>query len=505
MEGKVYLVGAGPGDPGLITVRGRELLIDAEALVYDYLANPSLVALCPSSCERVYVGKRGGDHTMAQDEINALLVSLAKHGKSVVRLKGGDPFVFGRGGEEALELAKNGIEFEVVPGITSGVAAPAYAGIPLTHRGLAASALLVTGHEAAGKKESDLDWAGIAGSKTTIAFYMGVKNLGRITKRLIEHGRCADTPTALIRWGTMARQETLTGALRDIAELAEKKGFEAPAICIVGEVAALREDLRWFDKRPLFGKRIVVTRSRSTRSSLSDGLRQAGADVIEFATISTERMHDPALTADISSGRRFDWYVFTSQNGVGGFFEHLEKSGKDSRSLAGARIACVGTATAHALVSHGLRADLLPARQTSDGLLECFDRLDEKLTGATVCFPCSCIAKDTIPLGLAERSAEVRSYPVYRTFSPGYTAEEIEAVFAPMPDLVTFTSSSTVSNLVLVLKETGREDLIDQLVGAAIGPTTAATAREHAIELGCEPTKPNIDSLIESILEYFSN
>ena len=503
MTGTVYLVGAGPGDPGLITVRGRELLVDAEVLVYDYLANPSLVALCPPSCERIYVGKRGGDHTMAQGEINALLVSLAQDGKSVVRLKGGDPFVFGRGGEEALELAENGVEFEVIPGITSGVAAPAYAGIPLTHRGLAASALLVTGHEAAGKKESDVDWAAIAGSKTSVAFYMGVKNLGRITERLIEHGRSPDTPTALIRWGTLPRQETLSGSLSDIAELAKKRGFEAPAICIVGEVAGLRKELRWFDKRPLFGKRIVVTRSRSNRSSLSDGLRKAGADVVELPTVSTEKEHDPTLSADLAAGRRFDWYVFTSQNGVTGFFEHLDESGKDSRFLAGARIACIGTATAHALHAHGLRADMVPARQTSDGLIDCFDGLGEDLGGATICFPCSHIAKDTIPSELAKRGAEVSRYPVYRTVSPGYTAAEIEAVFDPTPDLVTFTSSSTVNNLVSVLNETGSEDVVGRIVGAVIGPSTAATAREHAIEIGCESANPDIASLIQSILEYF--
>ncbi len=502
MTGKVYLVGAGPGDPGLITVRGRELLMEAEALVYDYLANPTLVALSPDSCERIYVGKKGGDHTMRQEEINALLVSLAQDGKSVVRLKGGDPFVFGRGGEEALELVKNGIAFEVVPGITAGVAAPAYAGIPLTHRGLAASALLVTGHEAAGKTESDIDWEGIARSKTTIAFYMGVKNLGSITTKLIECGRDPNTPTALVRWGTLPRQETLTGTLGDISERAEKAGFRAPAVCIVGEVVGLRGDLRWFDTRPLHGKRIIVTRSRSSRSSFAEALRRAGADVVEFPTISIEPVGDQGLHVELFPDTEYDWYMFTSQNAVCRYFEELSEAGKDSRSLAGARIACVGAATANELLTHGIRADVIPERRTSEGLLEKLDRMDADFSKARVCFPCSEIASDTIPEGLSRRGAEVHRIAVYRTVRPEYAPREIESVFDPKPDLVTFTSSSTVDNLVSALKDAGREDLQDLVVGAAIGPSTAATARGYGIRLGCESGEANIEELTQSIISY---
>ncbi len=360
-SGFVSLIGAGPGDPDLLTLRGAEALASADVVVYDYLANPALLVHAPPGAERIYVGKKAGSHTLSQDEISALLVKFALAGQRVARLKGGDPFVFGRGGEEALALVEAGVSFEVVPGVTSAVAAPAYAGIPVTHRGLASSFAVITGHEDPTKEESAVDWPRLATGVDTLVFLMGVGNLPRIVEQLLAHGRPADTPVALVRWGTMPDQQTVSGTLVDITEKVKAAGLRPPAVTVVGPVAELREHLCWFEKRPLFGQRVLVTRTRQQASALSAQLRALGAEAIELPTIRIAPPEDWApLDATIATLAVFDWIVFTSVNGVGHFWARLEAAGLDARALHGVRLAAIGPATAAELEARGLRADYVP-------------------------------------------------------------------------------------------------------------------------------------------------
>ncbi|MEW6776201.1 MAG: uroporphyrinogen-III C-methyltransferase, partial [Bdellovibrionota bacterium] len=361
-SGKVYLVGAGPGDPGLLTVRGKELLQRADVLVYDYLANPRLVDLVPPRCEKLFVGKKGGSKdNISQENINALIVDRAKKGKAVVRLKGGDSFVFGRGGEEAEELVAAGISFEVVPGITSGIAAPAYAGIPVTHREHCSQVTLLTGHDAEGRAITQVEWDELAKGTGTLVIYMGVRGLADNTKALIDGGRPKDTPAALIEWGTHPRQRTLVSTLEKIAADAEREGIGAPSIFIVGTVVELRKKLNWFENRPLFGKKILVTRAREQASELLQKLSELGAEPVPFPTI---EIKDPPswkkIDAALSRLFQYDWIVWTSVNGVERFFERLQKKKKDIRDLGKAKIAAIGPATGEALQARGLRVEVIP-------------------------------------------------------------------------------------------------------------------------------------------------
>jgi len=503
-RGPVYIVGAGPGDEGLIAVRGLEALRRAEVVVYDYLANPRLLDCCSEACERVYVGKTAGRHSLPQEDINRLLVERARRGQIVVRLKGGDPFVFGRGGEEALELAEAGIRFVIVPGITAALAAAAYAGIPLTHRRLASTAVLITGHEDPEKGESEVDWQRLAVGAGTLAVYMGVKNLRQITARILAAGRPAATPAALVRWGTLNRQETLTGTLDSLADLAEARGFGPPAVLIVGEVVGLRERLRWFDTRPLFGRRILVTRSRSQASELSLGLRELGADVAELPTLAIAPLADlSGLARAIERIGSFSWVVFTSVNGVEIFFTRLGEMGLDARSLAGVRVAAMGPQTAAFLKSHGVRADLVPERFTSEAVVEAFAARQKSYRGERFLFPGSEIAREVLPEGLERLGAEVVRLPVYSNRAPAYSAGELDELFEPVPELVAFTSSSTVSHLVQILRASGREGLLPGIQGACIGPVTAATARELGLAVRVESGTHTIPGLIQAIEEHF--
>ena len=349
MKGKVYLVGAGPGDPELLTLKGRRLLGEAEVVIYDFLAHPSLLKFISPAAETIYVGKKGGDHTLPQGDINQLIIDRAQTGKQVVRLKGGDPFIFGRGGEEAEELFKAGIPFEVVPGITSAIAVPAYAGIPLTHRRYNSSVAFITGHEDPLKDQTGLDWEKLATGVETLVFLMGYKNLPRIVERLIQNGRPPRTPAALIRWGTTPEQITVTGSLEEIVPLAEAAGLGPPAILVVGSVVELRDRLSWFERRPLFGKQIVVTRTREQASDLVVRLENLGAHCLEFPTI---RLAPPSsweeLDQSIRSLSSYDWILFTSPNGVEAFFERLAALGFDLRDLKGLQIGAIGPATAEA-------------------------------------------------------------------------------------------------------------------------------------------------------------
>lgn len=500
-RGKVYLIGAGPGDAGLLTLKGAECLRIADVVIYDYLVGEGVLQHCPEGCELIYAGKKAGCHTLSQEEINDLIVQKARQGLVVARLKGGDPFVFGRGGEEALHLVESGVEFEVVPGVTAATAVTAYAGIPLTHRGLSSSATLVTGHESEGKSASDVDWEKIATGTATLVCYMGIKNLSSIAEKLVEAGRSCSTPVALIRWGTLNRQQTLTGTLEDIAEKASKAGFEPPAIIVVGKVVSLRDKLKWFDRRPLWGKRIVVTRSRQQASVLAGELRDLGADVVEFPTIKIEPISDMSCLDDaIERIATFDWIIFTSVNASELFFERLWESGHDARKLGSVRIAAIGKATEANLRSFGVRPDLIPQRYLSEGLVEAFKSLAD---GQKILIPGSEIAREHVSAELRKMGAEVERISIYRNVTPEYQVEDLDEIFGAGHDLVTFTSSSTVSNLVSILEAHQRRKYIGKIQGVSIGPVTSAEADRLKVAVTVEAEEHTIAGLVDAILKFF--
>ncbi len=498
-KGCVYLVGAGPGDPGLITVRGSELLSQADAVVYDNLASPRLLDYVHPDAELIYVGKQAAKHTLAQEEINDLLVSLSGDGKTVVRLKGGDPYVFGRGGEEALALVDAGIDFEVVPGVTAGVAAPAYAGIPVTHRTLASNLGLVTGHETPDKEGSDLDYEALAKWRGTLAFYMGVGKLEAICKALTDHGLDGATPAALIRWGTTSRQQVITGSLRELPKLATDANFKPPAMIVIGKVVALRDKLNWFEHRQLFGRRIVVTRARTQASQLTAKLERLGAEVIEAPTIRIELTDDDApLNEAIAELISFDWIVFTSVNGVDAFFWALEQNSLDSRALGSNKICCIGPATAERLAAFGVRADAQPAKFVSTEIVETLAALQE-LSDVRILCPRADIAPPDLVDALRERGAIVCEVAAYRTVPDGSRSEEVaELIKKGEIDWITFTSSSTVKNFF----NTIQPELVTPggVKIGSIGPATSATLRELGFEPTVEADSHTIDGLVNAIL-----
>ncbi|MHB8377227.1 MAG: uroporphyrinogen-III C-methyltransferase, partial [Dehalococcoidia bacterium] len=418
-SGFVSLVGAGPGDPELITVGGAARLAEADVIVYDRLANPRLLALARPGAELIDVGKTPERHTLSQDEINALLVEQARAGRRVVRLKGGDPFVFGRGGEEAEALVAAGLPFEVVPGVTSAVAAPAYAGIPVTHRALASSFAIVTGHEDPAKGDTSIDWAKLATGIDTLVFLMGTARLGEIARRLIDNGRAPTTPAAVIEWGTLSRQRTVTGTLATIDAAVREAGIAPPAVTVVGEVVRLRDGLRWFDTRPLFGKRVLVTRTRQQASDLSRALAAMGAEPVELPTIEIVPNTDAAQLAaalDALKTAAYGWCVFTSANAAGIFLAHLRDAGLDARAFGRTRIAAIGPGTAEALARAGLRADLLPDRFVAEGLLDAFRA--RVMRGQRVLLPRAAGARDALVGGLAAMGAHVEELTLYVSAVP---------------------------------------------------------------------------------------
>jgi uroporphyrinogen III methyltransferase/synthase len=501
--GKVFLVGAGPGDPGLITVKGAECLAEAEVVVYDFLANPALLAHASPRAEMIYVGKKGSDHTLAQEDINRLIVNLARSGKRVVRLKGGDPYIFGRGGEEAEDLADAGLAFEVVPGVTSAIAAPAYAGIPLTHRGFTSNVGFITGHEDPTKPESAVDWSKLATGLGTLVFLMGVKNLANITANLIQAGRAPATPAALIRWGTTVRQSTLVGTLADIADLARERGLKPPAILVVGEVVGLREKLGWFERLPLFGRRIMVTRTRSQASRLTKALTELGAGVIECPTIQLAPPEDwGPVDQALDRLSEYGWLVLTSPNGVEYFGERLWSRGLDARSLAGLKVAAIGPATSEKLQGLGIRADLVPEEYVAEGLIKALTAVG--VSGVGILLARAEEAREVLPRELTAAGARVTEVALYRTLPPDdLTLEAREALAEGQVDLVTFTSSSTVTNLMALLG--GRaEDFRGQVPAACIGPITSDTARAAGLKVVAEARIYTVPGLVEAVLEYFS-
>jgi len=503
-KGFVYLIGAGPGDPGLITVKGRDCLAMAQVVMYDYLANDELLRLAPQGAELIYAGKVGGEHNREQSQINDLLVEKALSGKVVARLKGGDSFIFGRGGEECEALVAAGIQFEVVPGITAAVGATCYAGIPLTHRGVTTSVAFVTGHESHGKMSSEIDWEGLSLGSGTVVFYMGIRNLPHIAENLLAHGRSPETPVALIRWGTRPEQEVLVGTLANIAEKARQASFKAPAITVVGEVVNLRETLRWFDNRPLYGRSVLVTRGADQAGEFTSKLERLGARVYGCPTIS---ITPPASYAELDEAIRelenFHWIVFTSYNAVKHFFARLHELGLDTRALGRCRICAVGPKTAAALAPFGLRADLVPADYKAEGVVAAFAALD--ISGKRILFPKGDRAREVIPAELTRMGAQVQAPTAYANQTPGeIPAESLRALEERQVDCITFTSSSTVQNLARILGENRFLHLLDGVLVASIGPITSKSCRELGLEVHMEPAEYTLDALAEQLVGHFA-
>ncbi len=493
--GKVYLVGAGPGDVGLITVRGRECLEHADVVIYDSLANPALLEFAPKA-EHIFAGKATDRHTLTQPEINELLFAHARKGKRVVRLKGGDPFVFGRGGEEALALASQGIPFEVVPGVTAGIAVPAYAGIPVTHRGASASVTLITGHDEQALESGETDLGNIA-LQGTLVFYMSVKNLPIVARRLIALGRAPSTPVAVVAHGTHPKQRTVVGHLADIHDRCEREGIVPPAVVVIGEVVALHEQLTWFESLPLFGKRIVVTRARNQASELVHQLHELGADIFEFPTIEVEPAKVDESFGDIGS---FDWVILTSVNGVEMLFERLEEMDRDARDLAGVELCVIGSATAEALRRRSLKVDLMPEKYVAEELMAALLAREGSLEGKRFLLPRADIARSFLPEELRKRGAMVKELVAYRTVAPRSSGERADALIAYKPDLVTFTSSSTAKNFYDMIGAERVEKIKQMAAFASIGPITAKTADELGMNVTIQPETHDIPHFVDAIV-----
>ncbi len=507
--GKVYLVGAGPGDPGLLTLRGKALLQRAEVVVYDYLANPRLLRYVPENAILIYAGKKGGGlHAFTQDGINKLLLEHARAGRMVVRLKGGDPFIFGRGGEEVEELAAEGVDFEVVPGVTSASAAATYAGIPITHREYTASVAFVTGHEDPEKKFSTINWDKLAAGAGTLVIYMGIKNLPDIAGKLMAAGRAPETPVAVVRWASTPRQQSLVGTLATISTLVREQGIKPPALIVVGEVVQLRHRINWFERRPLFGRRIVVTRTRAQASELVSRLEDLGADCLECPTIDIQALDDYApLDGALQKLAGYDWLLFTSPNAVSFFFDRLRAAGLDGRALAASRIAAVGKATARKLECCGIVADLLPEQFTGEALAEAL--LARGVAGLHFLLPQAREAGSVLPEKLRAAGAHVDCVPVYRNVPAASSGEELrKELRAGTVDMLTFTSSSTVRNCFALLACPDAEAL-RQLLGetriAAIGPVTAATLQEYGMTAHIQPQEHTITALVEAIADFYGH
>ncbi|HYM09585.1 MAG TPA: uroporphyrinogen-III C-methyltransferase [Bryobacterales bacterium] len=478
------LIGAGPGDPGLVTVRGLECIRRADVILYDNLAAPALLRFAKPGAEKKYVGKKRAAHALTQEQINALLVEHARAGRRVVRLKGGDPFLFGRGGEEAEALAAAGVPFEVVPGVSSAMGAAAYAGIPLTHREHTSAVTFVTGHEV-----DKIDWTRVGASETIVVF-MGLVSFGEIARRLMEGGRPAATPAVAVRWATRPDQRTIAGTLGDLAGKIAAAGLKPPTLIIVGEVVRLREKINWFERLPLFGRTVVVTRAREQAGALGGRLRELGANVVEIPTIEIQPPADwKPLDAALMRLDAFDWLIFTSANGVRFFTQRLDASPRDLRGLR-ARLCAIGPATAAALAALHLKVDLVPAEYVAESVVAAFEKIP--LEGARILLPRAAAARDLIPKELEKRGAQVTVVEAYRTVA----AQGVEWPEKFRPDWIAFTSSSTVENFHALF---GAERLQGVRV-ASIGPVTSATARRLGIEVAAEAQEHTVEGLAGALL-----
>jgi len=504
LTGKVYLVGAGPGDPGLITVKGMQALQKAQVVVYDRLVDPSLLKAVPANAERVFVGKERGRQELSQEGINQLLVDRAVQGLTVVRLKGGDPFVFGRGGEEAAELARHSVPFEVVPGVTSAIAGPAYAGIPLTHRGVATTFTVVSGSEDPAKPESSVPWDVLAKNGGTLVVLMGWASLENILETLSRQGLPKTTPVALVQWGTWNSQKTVTGDLSSVMERGKEAGLAPPVVAVIGDVVNLRNELAWFDQRPLFGKRVLVTRSRTQASRLGALLEEAGAQPVELPTIEIGPLDDYAqfdrALARISD---YQWIIFASANAVDAVFQRLETQGKDARSFGPANVGAIGPATAAALAARGIKAEFVPSRPVSEAVLDELSGRNWK--DVSVLLPAADIGRDELEKGLAEWGAKVERLAAYKNVPVADAGQRARAAFADGVDVVTFTSSSTVRNLVEMLGgDRASRAALDASFIACIGPVTAGAARELGLRVDLEAEEHTVDGLVDALTRHFS-
>jgi len=484
----IYLVGAGPGDPGLLTLKGRDALQQADCILYDNLANTALLQHARPNAERIYVGKKKSDHPVTQDEICRLLVEKGREGKCVVRLKGGDPFIFGRGGEEAEALVDAGLPFEVVPGVTTPLGIAAYCGVPLTHREHTSAVTFVTGHSV-----DAIDWGKIGHSETLVLF-MGLTHVRQIASELIAKGKDPATPAMAVRWATRPDQQTICGTLAGIADLTAAAQMKPPVTFIIGEVVRLRDRLNWYEKLPLFGRRIVVTRAKDQAPELTAKLHALGADVAELPVIAIVPPADPEpLDAALARLADYDWLIFTSVNGVRYFLDRLDASPYDLRSLR-AKLCAIGPATRKALEALHLKVDLMPNEYVAESLVEAFAPYE--LKGHRILLPRAAVARDVVPVELTARGAQVDVVEAYRTVVPNDSAALVEEVFAQRVDWITFTSSSTVKNFLALA---GPERLRQTKI-ASIGPVTSATARMRGLEVSVEAREHTMDGLIDSIV-----
>ena len=499
-NGKVYIVGAGPGDLGLVTLRAKQCVEDADVIIYDHLANREMLGWARDDAEIIYAGKKAGEHALTQDEINKLLIEKARAGKEVVRLKGGDPFVFGRGAEEAKAIADAGIAFEIVPGITSAIAGPAYAGIPVTRRSENSHVTFFTGHEDPSKKESAIDYAVLAKLGGTQVMLMGVERIEAITREMIANGVRPDLPVALVRWATTGRQQTLVGTLESIAQRAVEAEFEAPAVAIFGNVVSLRKDLNWYEQRPLAGKRIVVTRTRKQAGALTSQLRALGADVIELPTIRIEPPTDLREFGElVQDAHTYDWILFTSPNGVDAFFEIFFKLYDDAREIGGAKIAAIGPATAQRVRDFHLHVDLQPEEFVAEGVVREFKK-QGGVENLRILIARAEKARDVLPRELSKLGAIVDEAFAYRTVPETRDITGARQRFLEEgADLITFTSSSTVENFLALSFAWPKGMRV-----ASIGPITSQTVRDHGLKIDIEARRHDIGGLVEAIRSFFA-
>jgi uroporphyrinogen III methyltransferase/synthase len=511
-SGIVFLVGAGPGDIGLLTVKGLHCLQKAEVVIYDFHLNAQILNYISRKAELIYAGKRGGHHTMTQDEINRAIVEKANEGRIVCRLKGGDPFVFGRGGEEAQELVKAGIPFEVVPGVSSAVAAPAYAGIPLTHRLYSSSFAVIPGYEDTTKEESAIDWAKLATGVGTLVFLMAVKNIDEMTRKLIEHGRSPDTPVAVIRWGTRPDQRTIVSTLRDIAALVKEKDIKPPAVTVIGDVVKLRSELNWYEKKPMFGQRILVTREHSGGF---ESLEDLGAEVLQFSTIEIvppETWNDLDKAIDHIHG--YDWLIFTSANGANYFFSRLFEIGVDIRELKGLRICAIGTKTKAAVNQFGIRVDLVPKEFNAEGLIQAFTKEGargkgqgasenrEPLQGMRFLLPRAETAREVFPEEVRRHGGIIDLPVAYRAIKPDYHGKRLKRFLKEgRITVATFTSAATFSNFREIMGEDA-DELLQNVAIAVIGPVTAKAVEKAGLKVHIMPKEATVEAMVEEIQKW---
>ncbi len=498
-RGKVYLIGAGPGDIGLMTVKGLRALQECDVVVYDFHLNAQVLNYINHDAEFVYAGKRGGHHEMSQEEINKILVDRAKKGLTVCRLKGGDPFVFGRGGEEVQVLSREGIEFEVIPGVSSAIAVPAYAGIPLTHREYASSFLVVPGSEAHTKEESTIDWDILARWKGTLVFLMAVSNLRTVTGKLIEGGKAPDTPVAVIRWGTRADQKTLISTLDRVADDVAANEIKPPAVVVVGEVVKLRDQLNWFEKKPLFGHRVLVTRPSTEGYTRLESL---GAELIEFPTIEVVPPTDwSELDRAIEMIDKYHWIVFTSQNGVKYFFHRFYEKDRDIRDLAGIKLCAIGEKTGAALRAMGLRVDLVPEEFNAEGLVEAFQR-QGGLKGKRILLPRAEKAREVFPEAVRQAGGQIDTPVAYRARKPTTHGKRLQRFLREgRITIATFTSGATFKNFLEIMGESP-EVLLKDVIIAAIGPVTRNTIEKTGLKVHVMPDRATVEDMVNAIIEY---